>query len=96
VGRAVCRTHHGCSPSTKVTRIEPHIIDHYHPGLGGYLPQTIYGLTPVEYVAEYFAGCVLMPKNGGTGPHAPSRSLLAQPPVPDVQCWLPQPAPGRS
>jgi hypothetical protein len=39
-----------------------HIIDHYHPGLGGYLPATIYGLTPVEYVAEYFAGCVLMPK----------------------------------
>jgi hypothetical protein len=39
-----------------------HIIDHYHPGLGGYLPATVYGLTPVEYVAEYFAGCVLMPK----------------------------------
>lgn len=39
-----------------------HIIDHYHPGLGGYLPRTIYGLTPVEYIAEYFAGCVLMPR----------------------------------
>jgi Zn-dependent peptidase ImmA (M78 family) len=39
-----------------------HIIDHYHPGLGGYLPTSLYGLTPVEYVAEYFAGCVLMPK----------------------------------
>jgi len=39
-----------------------HIIDHYHPGLGGYLPGTVYGLAPVEYVAEYFAGCVLMPK----------------------------------
>jgi Zn-dependent peptidase ImmA (M78 family) len=39
-----------------------HIVDHYHPGLGGYLPTTIYGLVPVEYVAEYFAGCVLMPK----------------------------------
>jgi Zn-dependent peptidase ImmA (M78 family) len=38
-----------------------HIIDHYHPGLGGRLPRTIYGLTPVEYIAEYFAGCVLMP-----------------------------------
>lgn len=39
-----------------------HIIDHYHSGLGGYLPRTIYGLSPVEYIAEYFAGCVLMPK----------------------------------
>jgi Zn-dependent peptidase ImmA (M78 family) len=39
-----------------------HIIDHYHPGLGGQLPHTLYGLTPVEYIAEYFAGCVLMPK----------------------------------
>jgi Zn-dependent peptidase ImmA (M78 family) len=39
-----------------------HIIDHYHPGLGGRLPRTIYGLTPVEYIAEYFAGCVLMPR----------------------------------
>jgi Zn-dependent peptidase ImmA (M78 family) len=39
-----------------------HIIDHYHAGLGGYLPTTFYGLTPVEYVAEYFAGCVLMPR----------------------------------
>lgn len=39
-----------------------HILDHYHPGLGGWLPKTIYRLDPVEYVAEYFAGCVLMPK----------------------------------
>jgi Zn-dependent peptidase ImmA (M78 family) len=39
-----------------------HIIDHYHPGLTGGLPATVYGLAPVEYVAEYFAGCVLMPK----------------------------------
>jgi hypothetical protein len=39
-----------------------HIIDHYHSGLGGYLPRTMYGLVPAEYVAEYFAGCVLMPK----------------------------------
>jgi Zn-dependent peptidase ImmA (M78 family) len=39
-----------------------HIIDHGHPGLGGRLPRTIYGLTPVEYIAEYFAGCVLMPR----------------------------------
>jgi hypothetical protein len=38
-----------------------HIIDHYHPGLGGRLPTTVYGLPPAEYVAEYFAGCVLMP-----------------------------------
>ncbi len=39
-----------------------HIIDHYHPGLSGRLPMTVYGLPPVEYVAEYFAGCVLMPR----------------------------------
>lgn len=39
-----------------------HIIDHYHPGLGGRLPRPVYGLDPVEYVAEYFAGCLLMPK----------------------------------
>jgi Zn-dependent peptidase ImmA (M78 family) len=39
-----------------------HILDHFHPGLGGQLPSTLYGLNPVEYVAEYFAGCVLMPK----------------------------------
>jgi len=39
-----------------------HIIDHYHPGLTGRLPRTVYGLEPVEYVAEYFAGCVLIPK----------------------------------
>jgi hypothetical protein len=39
-----------------------HILDHYHPGLIGPLPHTIYGLDPVEYVAEYFAGCVLIPK----------------------------------
>lgn len=39
-----------------------HIIDHYHPGLTGRLPRTIYGMEPVEYVAEYFAGCALIPK----------------------------------
>lgn len=39
-----------------------HIIDHYHSGLGGPLPRSLYGLEPVEYVAEYFAGCLLMPK----------------------------------
>ena len=39
-----------------------HILDHYHPGLTGGLPRAIYGLAPVEYVAEYFAGCVLIPK----------------------------------
>jgi Zn-dependent peptidase ImmA (M78 family) len=26
------------------------------------MPRSLYGLEPVEYVAEYFAGCVLMPK----------------------------------
>lgn len=38
-----------------------HIIDHGSAGLtdsGG----SYFGLSPVEYVAEYFAGCVLMPK----------------------------------
>jgi len=39
-----------------------HIIDHYHLGLSGRLPLRVYGLAPAEYVAEYFAGCVLMPK----------------------------------
>ncbi len=39
-----------------------HIIMHYHPGLRGPLPTAIFGLDPVEYLAEYFAGCVLMPK----------------------------------
>ncbi len=39
-----------------------HILDHYHPGLCGPVPQRIYGLTPPEFIAEYFAGCVLMPR----------------------------------
>lgn len=39
-----------------------HIIDHYHPGLARPLPATVYGLRPAEYVAEFFAGCVLMPR----------------------------------
>ncbi len=39
-----------------------HIIDHYHPGLGGRLPKFIYGLRPDEFIAEYFAGCVRMPR----------------------------------
>jgi hypothetical protein len=39
-----------------------HILDHYHPGLAGPLPHTIFGLNPTEYVAEYFAGCALIPK----------------------------------
>jgi Zn-dependent peptidase ImmA (M78 family) len=39
-----------------------HIVDHYHPGLGGPLPRSLYGLEPTEYVAEFFAGCLLMPK----------------------------------
>lgn len=39
-----------------------HIIDHGSPGLvdlGNFRP---FGIPPVEYVAEYFAGCTLMPK----------------------------------
>jgi len=39
-----------------------HILDHYRPRLARPLPATVYGLDPVEYVADYFAGCVLMPK----------------------------------
>lgn len=39
-----------------------HIIMHYHPGLYSPLPRSVFGLEPVEYLAEYFAGCVLMPK----------------------------------
>lgn len=39
-----------------------HILDHYHPGLCGRLPYRVFGLEPTEYIAEYFAGCVLMPK----------------------------------
>jgi Zn-dependent peptidase ImmA (M78 family) len=38
-----------------------HILDHYHPGLHGGSPQRLYGLDPVEYIADYFAGCVLVP-----------------------------------
>jgi Zn-dependent peptidase ImmA (M78 family) len=39
-----------------------HIIDHGSPGLvdlGSFRP---FGYDPIEYVAEYFAGCTLMPK----------------------------------
>jgi hypothetical protein len=39
-----------------------HIIDHGGLTLAGPLPRTIYGLPPIEYLADYFAGCVLMPK----------------------------------
>lgn len=39
-----------------------HIIDYGHAGLRGPLPRTLYGLEPSEYIADYFAGCVLMPK----------------------------------
>src|SRR4029079_3430363 len=45
---------------SRVRHESKHILDHYHPGLTGPLPRTIYGLEPVEYVAEYFAGCVLI------------------------------------
>ena len=36
-----------------------HILDHYSPGLS---TQTTKRFDPVEYVADYFAGCVLTPK----------------------------------
>src|SRR5579875_2358918 len=39
-----------------------HIVRHQHPGLAGRLPRRIYGLEPEEYIADYFAGCTLMPK----------------------------------
>jgi len=39
-----------------------HILDHGQPGLRGDVSGRYYGLTPTEYVADYFAGCVLMPK----------------------------------
>lgn len=39
-----------------------HILDHGQPGLRGNVSSRYYGLTPTEYVADYFAGCVLMPK----------------------------------
>ncbi|MCW2538728.1 MAG: hypothetical protein JWN95_453 [Frankiales bacterium] len=39
-----------------------HIIDHDRLTLASPMPRTIYGLPPIEYLADYFAGCVLMPK----------------------------------
>lgn len=39
-----------------------HVLDHGGPGLLVISDRTYYGLTPDEYVADYFAGCVLMPK----------------------------------
>ena len=41
-----------------------HILSHYHPGLSAYWQQLpLHGLAPAEYLADYFAGCVLMPRN---------------------------------
>jgi hypothetical protein len=39
-----------------------HIIDHGGPGLVDMGERTFYGRSATEYLAEYFAGCVLMPK----------------------------------
>jgi Zn-dependent peptidase ImmA (M78 family) len=39
-----------------------HILDHGLPGLRSDVHGRYYGLTPAEYVADYFAGCALMPK----------------------------------
>jgi Zn-dependent peptidase ImmA (M78 family) len=39
-----------------------HIIDHGSPGLVDLGNFRYFGREPVEYIAEYFAGCVLMPK----------------------------------
>jgi Zn-dependent peptidase ImmA (M78 family) len=39
-----------------------HILDHGQPGLRPDIRGRYYGLTPSEYVADYFAGCALMPK----------------------------------
>lgn len=59
-------TLHATEPDTRhrITLLHEykHIIDHGHAGVLAPLGRTYFGLTPVEYVAEYFAGCVLMPK----------------------------------
>lgn len=39
-----------------------HILDHGHPGLRDVGTRLHYGLPAVEFVADYFAGCVLMPR----------------------------------
>jgi Zn-dependent peptidase ImmA (M78 family) len=39
-----------------------HIIDHGSPGLVDLGSFRYFGREPVEYIADYFAGCVLMPK----------------------------------
>lgn len=39
-----------------------HIVDHGRPPLQINPDQRHFGLPPVEYVADYFAGCVLVPK----------------------------------
>ena len=59
-------TLHATEPDTRhrITMLHEykHIIDHGHAGMIAPLGRTYFGLTPLEYVAEYFAGCVLMPK----------------------------------
>lgn len=39
-----------------------HILDHYHPGLLGRAERPMPGGASAEHVADYFAGCVLVPK----------------------------------
>ena len=39
-----------------------HILDHGHAGLRETTKRLYYGLPAVEFVADYFAGCVLMPR----------------------------------
>ena len=39
-----------------------HILDHGHPGLAVQPERRYYGLPAPEFVADYFAGCVLMPR----------------------------------
>lgn len=39
-----------------------HILDHGHAALRADHGRRYFGLPPVEYVADYFAGCALMPK----------------------------------
>lgn len=39
-----------------------HVLDHGHPGLRETRPRRYYGLPASEFIADYFAGCVLMPR----------------------------------
>jgi Zn-dependent peptidase ImmA (M78 family) len=49
-------------PATRQRFTMLHIIDHDRLTLSRPAPRSVYGLPPVEYLADYFAGCVLMPK----------------------------------